>query len=562
MILAENIFFQFSFLLAMTVTVAVFVRILKQPLIIAYILVGIVAGPMFFNMLHHGNETYEIFSNFGIVLLLFIIGLHLNFKHLKKIGKISFFAGTGQIFFTFIIGFLILSWLDFDLISSIYFSMSITFSSTIVIIKLLGDKKDMDTIYGRYTIGLMLVQDILAVLILIAIGIFSRDNISFTTLEVLAAKGIFLASLLIIASKYFLPFILNRISNSSELLFIFTLAWCFSLASLFSLMGVSLEMGAVFAGISMSSSPYQIEIGSRVKPLRDFFLILFFIVLGSEMGISSLGGIWLPSLIISIFILVGNSVILYLIFRFFKFTRKNSFLAGITAAQVSEFGFVILLAGRQTGHFADELIQIFTLVAITTIFFSSYLIIYGNKIYNFLIPVFNLFGKEKYHQVEKRVKNFDVWVVGHHRIGGEVCRALKDSKTRFSVIDYNPKIIKELKRLKMHAVFGDVSDIEFLEALNIHDSGLVIMTIPSVDDQISLIDFVKKNNPKVMVIANAYHKEDVENMYSAGADFVMMPHFIGGRWISDLLRGKKISKKILDGFKDQQVMEMGFQIIE
>jgi len=553
----ENIFFQFSFLLAMTVGVSILVRLLKQPLIIAYILVGIVAGPMFFNLLHSQAETYEIFAKFGIALLLFMIGLQLDFKHLKRIGKISLLAGFGQVIFTFIVGFFILLGLNFDIVSSIYFSIAITFSSTIVIVKLLGDKKETETTYGRQTIGLMLVQDILAVLILIMIGIFAEGKTSLDYLGILVAKGIFLTSFLIVISKYIFPWILSRISNSSELLFIFTLAWCLSLASIFAWFGFSLEMGAIFAGIALSSSPYQIEIGSRIKPLRDFFLILFFIVLGGEMGIGSLGGIWFPSLVISLFILVGNSVILYLIFRFFKFTRKNSFLAGVTAAQVSEFGFVILFAGKQTGYFDERVIQIFTLVAITTIFFSSYLIIYGKTIYQWLIPVFNFFGKDGYRQAEQKQCCFDVWVVGHHRIGGEVCRALKESGTKFSVIDYNPKTIKELKKMRMHAVFGDVSDIEFLETLNICSSSLIIMTIPSVEDQLNLIGFVKKNSPKTLVIANAYQKEDVENMYVAGADFVMMPHFIGGRWISDLLRGRKISQKMLNDFRETQCLDFG-----
>ena len=557
MVLTESIFFQFSFLLAMTVSIAMLVRALKQPLIIAYIVAGIVAGPMFFNLLHGKSEIYEIFANFGIVLLLFVIGLHLDLKYLKKIGKVALFAGLGQVIFTSVMGFFILLGLGFDTASSIYLSIAVTFSSTIVIMKLLGDKGDTETIYGKYTIGLMIVQDILAVIILIAIGVFAgKGEISLDLLGLLTAKGLFLAMFMVLASKYFLPWILNKISNSSELLFIFTLAWCFSLASMFSLFGFSLEMGAIFAGIALSSSPYQIEIGSRIRPLRDFFLILFFIVLGSEMGIGSFGKIWFPALILSIFILVGNSVILYFIFRFFKFTRKNSFLAGITAAQVSEFGFVILFTGKQAGYFENELVQIFTLVAITTIFISSYLIVYSKKVYRLLIPIFNLFGKDGYHQLESRKNKFDVWVVGHHRIGSGVCKALKDSEVKFSVIDHNSQAIKELKKMKIKAVFGDISDIEFLEALNISNSNLIIMTIPSAEDQFNLINFVKKNNPKTMIIANAYQKDDVESMYEAGADFVMMPHLIGERWISDLLRGKKLSKKILNNFKEQQAVDL------
>lgn len=548
----DNIFFQISILLALTLTIAFLVRIMRQPLIIAYILSGIIAGPMFFNLLHGDKFMYDAFAQFGVVLLLFIIGLNLNFKHLKSIGRVSFITGIGQVLFTSVVGVVILLLLDFSLISAIFLAVSITFSSTIIIMKLLSDKKETESVYGRHTIGLMLVQDVIAVAIMVFIGIVKDGNGVTDSFLLLAIKGILSLLIIIAISKYLLPRLLNKISHSSELLFLFTITWCFGLASLLHLLGFSIEIGAIIAGISLSSSPYQLEIASRIKPLRDFFLVLFFIVLGSQMATGSIADIWLPSLVLSLFILIGNPFILYLLFRLLKFTRRNSFLAGLTAAQVSEFGFVVLFIGSQVVELNESIVSIFTIVAIATIFTSSYLIIYSEKIYLFLLPFFNLFGKDKYRQTELAPAIFDIWVVGHHRIGIKVCHALKKKKANFSVIDYDPKTIRELKKHETPCVFGDISDVEFLESLLIGGAKMIIMTIPSLNDQLSLISYARKINPKIIIIANAYDQKHAIELYEFGVDYVMMPHLLGADWISSILIKKRLTRKYFNGLRKEQ----------
>ncbi|MBU0625546.1 cation:proton antiporter [Patescibacteria group bacterium] len=346
----DSIFGQISTLLTVTVGAAFLIRLFRQPFIIAYIVAGIICGPYILNLLHGDQHLYEAFAQFGVVLLLFIIGLNLNFNHLKSIGRASLFTGLGQVIFTAGIGFLILLALGISSRSAIYLAIAITFSSTIIIMKLLSDKRDTETIYGRYTIGLMLVQDLIAVVLVIVLGIMSGEGEGVIAFARLGLTLVLSVGALVLLSKYVLPHILASIADSSELLFLFSLAWCFGVASLLYWFGLSLEVGAIISGIALSSSPFQLEIASRIRPLRDFFLVLFFIVLGSEMGLSNLGHIFLPAVVLSVFILIGNPLILYLIFRQLKFTRRNSLLAGLTAAQVSEFGFVLLFAGRNAGH--------------------------------------------------------------------------------------------------------------------------------------------------------------------------------------------------------------------
>lgn len=550
----EDVFIQITLLLVLTVVIAFSVRLFKQPLIIAYIITGMVCGPLFLNLLHGQERMYEVFAQFGVVLLLFIIGLNLNFNHLKNIGKTSLVAGLGQVLFTGIIGTIILLGLGMHLLTAIYLAVAITFSSTIIIMKLLSDKKDTETVYGRYTIGLMLVQDVIAVLIMVALGVLRNSSGAILdSFLILFLKGILAIVLVVISAKYFLPKFLDKISDSGELLFIFTVAWCFGISSLLIHLGFSAEIGAIAAGLALSNSPYQLQIASRVKPLRDFFLVLFFIVLGSEMNVASFGEIWQPGLVLSLFILIGNPFILYTLFRLMKFTRRNSFLSGVTAAQVSEFGFVLLFIGAQSGHVVGNEIAIFTMVAVITIFISSYLILYNEQIYRFLLPFFNLFGKDKNREQEEEMSGlYDVWVVGHHRIGYNVCEALEKMKKHFAVIDYDPLAIKKLRTKNTPCIFGDVADIEFLQDLNFNNTKLIVMTIPTTDDQLNLIHYLKGLKSKAIIIASAYHKSDAKILYDAGVDYVMMPHLLGGAWVANILRKTSWTKKNFALLKKEQ----------
>lgn len=545
------IFLQLSVLLFITIAISFFVRLLRQPLIVAYVIAGITAGPMFFDLLQNDRDFYELFAQVGVVLLLFIIGLNLNFRKLKSIGKVSAITGVGQVLFTGLIGTLLLLYLGAEMVSAAYLAVAMTFSSTIIILKFLADKKDTETIYGKYTIGLMLVQDIIALAIMVGIGLAQSSHTSVPEIAFLLAKGIGALGAIIAVSKYILPRVVKYIASSVEFLFIFTITWCFSIASLLYALGFSLEIGAIAAGIALSSSPYQMEIGSRIRPLRDFFLVIFFIVLGSEMRIESLTSLWQSGIILSIFILFGNPLVLYLLFRMLKFTRRNSFLSGITAAQVSEFGFVILFTGKQAGHITGQEIPLFTFVALATIILSSYLITYNEQVYRFLLPLFQVFGPDKLRQRNASPKIYDAWVVGYHRIGKKVSEALREKNIPFGVIDFDPNVIEELHHAKIPSFFGDIADVEFLSDLPIADASFVIMTIPTVDDQMNLIAHVRGRNPDILIVANASYAPEAAMLYEAGANYVMMPHVLGGNWIAGVLK-KKLTQKGLRALRAQQ----------
>ena len=550
--MTENIFFQISALLGITISIAFFVRLLKQPLIVAYIIAGIVSGPLFLNLINNQGGTYQAFAEFGIVLLLFVIGLNLNFSHLKKIGKVSLLTGLGQFFFTTLFGSGLMLWLGLSWQTALYLAVAMTFSSTIIVMKLISDKKDGESVYGRYTLGLLLIQDIIAIAILFFIGTIYKASPSTTPLPQMLITMLTLIVAIVLTTKFVLPMALKRIAQSGEFLFIFTVAWCFGIASLVYASGFSLEIGAIIAGLSLGSSPYQPEISSRIKPLRDFFIVLFFVILGSEMVMSDLRSIWLPALVMSLFVLIGNPIILYIIYRTQKFTRRNSFLGALTVAQVSEFGFILLITGQTLGHISSSALSLFTTVALTTICVSSYLITYNEQIYRWFIPFFNRFGKDKVHEHNIVPKKYDVWVFGYHRIGWRVCRSLEEKKISYAVVDYNPHTITKLKKMNIPAYFGDAADVEFLESLPLSKAKAIILTIPAADDQLTLISHVRQMAAKPKIIANLYHYARAEELYAAGANFVMLPHLLGGQWLADFICHKQTAKDYSELRSDQK----------
>jgi len=555
--MVDNIFLQISVVLGITVSIAFIMRMLRQPLIVAYIIAGLIAGPLFLNLVQGSEEFFETFAKFGIVLLLFIVGLSLNFDFIKKTGKAVVLGGVLQFLITAAVGFVIMKLLHFGFVSSLFIAIAITFSSTIIVIKLLADKKDLEAVYGRYIIGVLLVQDIIAVAIMIFLNTSDKHgNAWYETILTVGAKGLLLAGGVYLMSKFLLPFIMYRVAKSSELLFIFTIAWCFGVASLVYWAGFSIEIGAIIAGISLGASVYQQEISSRVRPLRDFFIVLFFIVLGSELQLGDIRSALVPGVILAVFVLVADPIILYFVMRRMKYTRRSAFLAGITAAQVSEFGFILVFKGGELGYLNGPELAILTIVAFITIVISSYLITYNEQLYQKVLPLLKRFGEDVIKSGGEEGKKYSVWVFGYHRIGWKVCEALAEKKIKFAVVDYNPDAISRLRHRGIPAYFGDAADIEFLESLPLEKSEMIISTIPEADDQKMLIKHVRKLSEKPIIIANLYHNNHLDDLYEVGANYIMMPHLLGGQWVAEVLKNHPWTKGTFKNLRKEQKEEM------
>ncbi len=555
----NSIFINIGFILSIAIGIAFLVRAMRQPLIISYILTGIVCGPLFLNLINSKQEFFYIFSEFGVILLLFLVGLNLNLNFLRKIGKVAVIAGVGQVLFTSTLGFLILHFLGFSLWSSLFLAISITFSSTIIIIKLLNDKNDTRSVYGRYTIGLMLVQDIIAISIMVFLPAFALGDYFLGAILYIFIKSVVFLSLVFIITKILLPVILDRVAESGEFLLIFTLAWCFAVAGAAVWAGLSLEVGAIIAGLSLAASEYQSEIVSRIKPLRDFFIALFFMILGSEMSLGGFRAVFWPSLILSSFVLLGNPLILYGLYRSMNFTRRNSFLAGLTAAQVSEFGFIFLFVSRDMGFVGSNELSVFTIVALVTIFISSYLITYNYTIYDKIKPLLEIWRKDEKISKEQEGKEYDILVFGYHRMGWKICEALKEMKISFAVIDFDPEAIHKLRERNIPHYFGDVSEVDFLKELPIKKVKMFISTLAGAADQIVLAKELRKMNNKASLIGNLSHVKFLDDLYDAGMDYIIIPHLLGGQWMADVLKGERWSKQTFRKLRNKQKKDMALR---
>ncbi|HEX5911599.1 MAG TPA: cation:proton antiporter, partial [Rubrobacter sp.] len=283
---------------------AVAVR-LRQPLIIGFIAVGILVGPVLGLVTAH--EQIDLLAELGISLLLFIVGLRLDLNLIRTMGPVALATGLGQVISTSVVGFLIALTLGFTFVNSLYIAIALTFSSTIIIVKLLSDKQEIDSLPGRIAIGILIVQDIVVVLAMITLTAFGSGEGDFgRELLQVALRGAAFLVAIVLLMRYVLPSLLRRLASSPELLVVFSIAWAVALAAAGDFLGFSKEIGAFLAGVSLGSTEYREAIGSRLTSLRDFLLLFFFISLGSKIELDLLGEQIIPGIILSLFVLIGK----------------------------------------------------------------------------------------------------------------------------------------------------------------------------------------------------------------------------------------------------------------
>ncbi len=533
-----EIFTEISIIIAITFVISGILHLLKQPLVIGYILSGIIVGPSLLNLVT-SPETMGIFAHIGIALLLFTVGLSLNPRMIKDVGKVSIITGLGQVIFTSGIGFFIATALGFSTVVSLYIAVALTFSSTIIIMKLLSDNGDTDTLYGKIAIGFLLIQDLVVVLVLIVVaslsGGFSLQALAFGLL----VKGVGLLGALSVASYYLLPRLTKLIAKSQEFLLLFSIGWCMAFASLTYALGFSIEIGALLAGVTLAMSPYRYEISSKMRPLRDFFIVLFFILLGSQMEFLDISTQIIPIIVFSAFILIGNPIIVMTLMGLLGYTKRNSFFAGLTVAQISEFSLIFISLGITVGHLSKEVLSLVTVVGLITIAGSTYMILYADKLYTYLeryLSIFERRGKKVDDYKYKGKGSYDIILFGYNRIGFDILKAFESLKKSFLVVDYSPDVIKHLTEREISSHYADVNDAELFEELDFSKVKMAISTIPKVQSNILLINKIKEVKPSVIVIVVANNIDDALLLYETGATYVFLPHMLGGAHTSSLIK--------------------------
>jgi len=512
-------------------------HLLRQPAFVGFIGTGLLAG--YFERLGlTGLSSFQSLASIGIALLLFLVGIEMDWRELKRVSRPALLIGLGQIVFTFILGFYLVLALGFTQLAAFYIAAALTFSSTIIVVRLLSEKKDLNSLYGRIVVGVLLVQDFVAILLLVFLaGLGSGGQVDLLTFSRTLIIGLILLAFTLLASRL-LPRLLELVGRSQEMLFLFSLAWALGLSALAAASGLSIEIGGFLAGLSLARSAEHFQISARLRPLRDFFLLLFFVVLGAQ--IVEAGGTipFLPAVILALFVLIGNPLVVLLLMGILGYRARTSFLASLAVAQISEFSFVVMALGYRLGHLGSSEVALVILVGLFTIFISSYLILYGSRLYELFYPLVRRF--EFRRQLVEEVPPTAKWqdhiiLAGVHRMGESVIKALANAGLKFVALDFDPAVVKKFAPLGLPVVYGDITDRAIQEIVGLSQARIVISTIPDFRDNLAVLEAAKGNNAQIKVILTAENEWQAKELYRQGADYVLLPHFLGGRELAEII---------------------------
>jgi len=516
-LIAQSAFGEVAALLVMAAAVGFIGIILRQPLIVSFIAVGLIAGPSVLDIVR-SDAQISLLSELGIAVLLFLVGIKLDIKLIRSLGAVSIMTGLGQVAFTSIFGFGIGLALGLDATTSVYVAVALTFSSTIIIVKLLSDKREIDSLHGQIALGFLIVQDlvvVLAMIVLSAVGIGigtgpGSEHGSGHILVVLAS-GLVLVGLVVLFVRYAANPLTERLARAPELLVIFAIA-----------------QAAIFAAFG------------------DF------VGLGKEVGgllLSLLGAHVTAAIVFSLFVLIGNPLIVLAIMGWMGYRKRTGFMAGLTVAQISEFSLIFIAMGVSLGHIDQDALGLVTMVGLVTIAASTYMITYSHQLYRLVEPLLAVFERkgtprEPGDGVRHAVNRYDVLIFGLGRFGTAVGLRLKNKGLRVLGIDFNPLAVRRWRNLGLDTEYGDATDPEFIEALPLTGTKWVVSTVPihptglSLEDsRITLLQITRAAGFRGQVAVTSHNTPDTVDLLTSGADIVLEPFQDAADRAVDLLTG-------------------------
>ena len=548
--ITQDSFFEFAVILSFAAVLAMMGQFLKQPLIVMFIALGIILGPSVLDVVH-SKENIHLLAEIGIAILLFIVGLKLDLRIIRSVGKIALLTGLGQVLFTSLIGYFIGIGLGFSSLHSFYIAVALTFSSTIIIVKLLSDKKEIDSLHGQIAIGFLIVQDIVVILVMIILSAIGRDGGGSLTYDLIQTflSGIILLVVTIAAMKWVIPPLSRFLAKSQEMLTLFAIAWAVTLAASGELMGFSGEVGAFLAGVSLASSEFKELISSRLVSIRDFLLLFFFVNLGADLDFSVIGNQINAALIFSLFVLIGNPIIVLIIMGRMGYRKRTAFLAGLTVAQISEFSLIFAGLGLAVGHLTDEIVGLITLVGLITIGLSTYLILYSYPIYQFLSPVLSIFEKKNPTTEDQQAifskQQYNIIIFGLGRFGEKIADKLdKLPEINYLAVDFDPELVRKNQAKGRNVMYGDIEDPEILEQVPFKEATYLINTISEPIYARHFMKALKRENYAGSVILSATRDEDYNELLECGANQVLKPYEMAAEnfyhdYFKNLLGNKK-----------------------
>lgn len=537
--IVQSAFGEVAALLVMAAVIGFLGLVLRQPLIVSFIAVGLIAGPSALDVVH-ADAQIDLLSELGIAVLLFLVGIKLDVKLIRSLGAVSLLTGLGQVGFTSVFGYFIGLAMGLGHVTSLYVAVALTFSSTIIIVKLLSDKREIDALHGQIALGFLIVQDlvvVLAMIVLSAIGIGAADaggHGGGTVLSVLLA-GVAMVALVVLFVRFVANPLTERLARAPELLVIFAIAQAAMFAAISDVAGLGKEVGGLLAGVSLASTPYRETIAARLAPLRDFLLLFFFIALGATLDLSLLGTHVVGAVVFSLFVLIGNPLIVLMIMGAMGYRKRVGFLAGLTVAQISEFSLIFMAMGVSLGHVGEDALGLVTMVGLVTIAASTYMITYSHQLYALCEPLLGVFERPGLHPERAPEGSvppspYEIIVFGLGRFGTAIAMRLHKRGVRVLGIDFNPLAVRRARDLGLKARFGDATDPEFVSELPLAGARWVVATVPihptglmHEDTRSTLIQLARGTPFRGQVAVASHNHRDNEDLLAAGADIVLEP---------------------------------------
>ncbi len=533
----DNVFYEIAALVMLAAVLGFIGLVARQPLVVAFIAAGVLAGPDALGLVS-STGFIETLSQISIAVLLFLVGLKLDVGLVRSLGKVAVATGLGQVGFTAFFGFLICLALGIDAVTALYIAVALTFSSTIIIVKLLSDKHEIEALHGKIALGFLIVQDIfvvLAMVVLSAIGVGAAGE-GADVIGILSLVGGALAMIagVVLFIRYAADPILTRIARSPELLVIFATGWAAGLAATADWIGFGKELGGLLAGVSLASTQFREAIGSRLAALRDFLLLFFFLHLGSVLDLSTLGEQVGPAVVLSLFVLIGNPLIVMVIMGFLGYRKRTGFLAGLTVAQISEFSLIFMAMGIAIGHVGDEAMGLVTLVGLVTIALSVYMITWSHRLYDLFEPWLGIFERKVAFREEADDngggEDHDAIVFGLGRYGSKIGQALVDRGYRVLGVDFDPVALASWRDKGYPARFGDATDAEFAAHLPLSGVKVVVSAVARLrgpltesDPQMALLHGLASSGYEGAVAVTVNHAEEGGIYVERGAALVLTP---------------------------------------
>ncbi len=371
-------------------------------------------------------------------------------------------------------------------------------------------------------------------------------------------KGVLFLIASIFVGHLVISKLFRLVGGSSELLFLISIAWCVLLAFAAEKVGLSFEIGAFLAGLSLESTIFNYEIVGKTKPLRDFFLIIFFTSLGMQMTWRDVGTNWLLVLIFTVFVLIGSPLIAWIFMGLLGFKKRISFLTGLATSQVSEFSIILIASGISLGHLLPQHISLITLIAIITLPISAIILSHDDPIYRKFGKYLDLFERKKlrFKELMNSVAPLRDHIIlfGCDRMGTVIVNALKKLGANYLVVDFNLETVEQLKKEKVNTFYGDVQDPEIMDKANLNEAKIIVSTVPDLVDNLFLLSQIK--NKKIVTYITGCNIEDALTLYKRGASYVILPHRLSGDYVAMLLGKLKTSHEEIKLLRAKHISEL------